>query len=176
MTQDDGRSPLRGSGCQASPSAAVASSQSGTPNAWEFHFEAPSGRRVLRSRFIGITAGFGDPDTPSNDIMWWDCDNRRWIHDSAFPWGRLNPERDFTSSSSAPCRSFAAFKRHLRKHTRELGGRRVRLVSRFVGHDIIASPASAMSAGTAETAQQAQGEARQRDGTEECRDAQGQPS
>ena len=41
--------------------------------------------------------------------------------------------------------------------------------------DIAARAASAMSAGTAETAKQAQGEARQRDGTEECRDAHPDP-
>lgn len=107
---------------------------------WQFEFQAEAGRRVLRSRFIGIEAGWSDPETPCADVMWWDHDNRRWISDSAFPWGKDNPERSFASSSCAPCRSFAAFKRHLRKHQHELGNRRVRLVSRFVGHDVIAIP------------------------------------
>jgi hypothetical protein len=107
---------------------------------WRFEFQAPVGKRVLRSRFIGIEAGWSDPETPCADVMWWDYGNRRWISDSVFPWGKGNPERAFSSSSNAPCRSFAAFKRHLRKHGQELRSRRVRLVSRFVGHDIVATP------------------------------------
>lgn len=121
---------------------------------WAFEFEAPAGARILGGSFIGIEAGFGDPAVEFDDIMWWDMDNRRWIPSETFPWGKRNPKRDFASSSSAPCRSFKAFRRHLRKHP-ELAGRRVRLVSRFVGCDVWAIPAIAMEARQGGDAQQA---------------------
>lgn len=105
---------------------------------WQFTFEAPAGERVLSGGFIGINCGWGDPNMPADETMWWDSTNRRWIADRDFPWGKNNPERTFNASSSAPCRSFKAFRRHLRKHADKLAGKRVVLVSRFIGHDIVA--------------------------------------
>jgi hypothetical protein len=98
---------------------------------WAFEFEAPVGARVLGSRFIGITV-------EGDDCPWWDCDNRRWRADDEIAWGKGNPDRDYTLSSHAPCRSFKAFKRHLRRHGHKLAGHKVRLVCRFVDHDILA--------------------------------------
>lgn len=105
---------------------------------WHFEFGAAPGARILRSRFIGIKAGWSDPKIDFDDMMWWDNDNRIWRKSSDVAWGKNNPNRTYALSSSAPCRSFAAFKRHLRKHRSELQGMRVVLVSRFVGCDIIA--------------------------------------
>lgn len=98
---------------------------------WNFEFDAPVGTRIKRSRFCGITVA--EPG------VWWDKTNRRWRDDSEIAWGKNNPERDYDLSSHAPCRSFKAFQRHLRKHSEKLAGRKVRLVSRFADHDVVAS-------------------------------------
>lgn len=85
-----------------------------------FKFEAPKGSRVLRSRFLGIQTD-GDKR--------WSRQRKRWLSD------------DFGNagySNTAPCRSFAAFRGHIRRHRADLIGERVRLVSRFPGCDIIA--------------------------------------
>lgn len=117
---------------------------------WTFEFLAAAGSRVLRSRFMGINCGWADRDVPDDDVMWWDSDNNIWRRSGDIPWGRNNPDRTYSLSSYAPCRSFAAFKRHLRRHP-ELNGRRVVLVSRFIGRDVVALPAQRIEARTATT-------------------------
>lgn len=118
---------------------------------WILEFEQPAGQRVLGHGFIGIECGWGDPDVTCDEVMWWDMDNRRWIRSAEFPWGRGNSARDFTSTTMAPCRSYKAFLRHLRRHAGKVRGRDVRLVSRYMGCDIVARPAQAMEARRAET-------------------------
>jgi hypothetical protein len=76
-------------------------------------FDAPAGTRILRSRFFGIT---------NFDGLWWSYDQRKWAEHVVGE-----------GSTHAPCRSYKAFLRHIRKHP-ELTS--AILVSRFVGHDI----------------------------------------
>ena len=90
----------------------------------ELHFEAPMGQRILRSRFMGI-ATFCAEDEPS---LWWD--GERWVH--------YNAPHEKPLTSRAPCRSYKAFLRHLKKHQEELRGYEVVLVSRYVGYSITA--------------------------------------
>ena len=71
---------------------------------WKIEFDAPPGRRV-KSRFLGITS--------FDSRVYWSFPLKRWvtfeeagkIGDAAYPIG-----------SHAPCRSYRAFLRHLRKH------------------------------------------------------------
>lgn len=83
----------------------------------ELKFEAPKGSRIHKG-FLGITT-FG------KDI-WWSCKRRAWVSCGS------------GTSSTAPCNSLKAFRRHLRKHAEELRGAEVVLVSRWMGCDIIA--------------------------------------
>jgi hypothetical protein len=76
-------------------------------------FEAPAGTRILRGRFLGIT---------TFDNLWWCYSQRKWVEDTRG-----------SGSSHAPCRSYKAFLRHIRKHP-ELTS--ATLVSRFEGHNI----------------------------------------
>jgi hypothetical protein len=89
---------------------------------WKFTFDAPAGSRILRSRFIGIIH-FATAN------LWWSDDQRAWMS----PDDMLD---NAVYGNTAPCNSFKAFKRHLRKHPvlRELD--EVILVSRFRDHDI----------------------------------------
>lgn len=86
---------------------------------WHITFEAPIGTRVLRGPFFGITT-FNEKGS-----LWWD--GKRWSTEVKGPCG-----------THAYCRSYKAFLRHLNKHSKELQGSEVVLVSRFVGHDITA--------------------------------------
>jgi hypothetical protein len=83
----------------------------------EFIFEAPT-----RSRFhrygMGVTTFEG---------LWWSFDQRKWVRDTNGEGGH---------STHAPCRTFRAFKRHIRKHAAELYGVNVILTNRFRGHQI----------------------------------------
>lgn len=79
-------------------------------------FQAPLGQRILRRHILGIT---------TFDGLWWCYETKRWVEE---------PKGD--ASTHAPCKSYKAFLRHIRKHT-ELKGREVVLVSRFRGNDII---------------------------------------
>lgn len=85
----------------------------------EITFEAPRGQRLLRRYFMGIT---------TFDGLWWCFETKRWVDDVRKASG--------SASSHAPCKSYRAFLRHIRKHP-ELKGREVILVSRFIGNDII---------------------------------------
>ena len=78
-------------------------------------FEASKGSRIL-NRFLWVEV-YG--------YMFY-YPQREWLRDP--------PDEYEYSSSSVRCRSFRAFKRFARKHP-ELKGK-LRLVSRFCGHDI----------------------------------------
>lgn len=84
-------------------------------------FEAPNGHRILRHGFWGITTHA--TEGASTDL-WWSYEKKAWV-DGVHP----------HCSSHAPCKSFKAFLKHIRKHP-ELRGRRVIFVSRYVGHNI----------------------------------------
>ena len=92
-------------------------------------FDAGLRERVLNSRFSGITTFRLTDDQPS---LWWCHKTRSWV--------TLKSVSVSTGGASthAPCRSYKAFQRHLRKHTAELEGYEVILVSRFVGHNVTA--------------------------------------
>jgi len=90
-------------------------------------FEAGIRERHLNSRFRGITTFTLDQDQPP---LWWCYETRRWVTST------LDLKRD--GSTHAPCRSYKAFERHLKKHAAELEGYDVILVSRFDGYDITA--------------------------------------
>lgn len=83
-------------------------------------FSADPGNRVLK-RFYGITV-YGD--------LWWNSDLKKWTSGDIVSHGSF--------SSHAPCRSYKAFLRHLRKHREDLMGFRIKLESWFVGQDILA--------------------------------------
>ena len=85
------------------------------------------GHRILNSRFMGITTFTLDNDQPP---LWWCHETRRWVTST------LDIKRG--GSTHAPCRSYKAFQRHLKKHVAELEGYDVILVSRFEGHDVTA--------------------------------------
>jgi hypothetical protein len=87
-------------------------------------FQAPRGDRILRNRFLGVQVEHGD--------LWW-SDQRR-------AWGEWRGE---ACSNTAHIRSYKAFRRHLRDHADTLAGKRVMLISRFIGYDIIAEPKGA---------------------------------
>lgn len=93
----------------------------------ELVFEAPVGLRILRSRFHGVTTWHTNDDQPS---LWWSFAERRWINRSV-------PG----SSNYAPCGSYKAFLRHLKKHQEQLKGYEVVLVSRYIGYNVTAFPA-----------------------------------
>ena len=93
-----------------------------TEGHWNFYFEAPKGSRILRRGFFGISMFEGD--------LWWSHQHKKWL-----PLGECGVEG---ASSTAPCRSFKAFKSHLRRHPELQTGVRVHLSSRFVGYDVSA--------------------------------------
>jgi hypothetical protein len=82
---------------------------------------------ILNSRFIGITTFTRDNDQPP---LWWCYKTRKWVTSTLdLPQG---------GSTHAPCRSYKAFERHLKKHVAELEGYEVILAHRFEGHDVTA--------------------------------------
>ena len=88
---------------------------------WVYDFEAPVGTRILRSRFIGIT---------TFDDFWWSDQYQKWTPSSEIG--------DMGGCSSYGCRSFKAFKKHLRDHPELRASKEVILVSRFMGYNITA--------------------------------------
>lgn len=94
--------------------------------AWAFAFEAPFGARILSSRFMWITHFDASID------LWWS--------DKLQKWASLTELQDNNSDATngPSCRSFKAFKRHLRKHPELQQLDEVILVSRYRGYDIIA--------------------------------------
>ena len=85
------------------------------------------GQRILNSRFMGITTFTLDNDQPP---LWWCYETRRWVTST------LDIKRN--GSTHAPCRSYKAFERHLKKHVAELEGYEVVLEHRFEGYKITA--------------------------------------
>lgn len=71
---------------------------------WKIEFDAQPGRRV-KSRFLGITSFDARVYWSSPLKRWVTVEEARKIGDAAYPIG-----------SHAPCRSYRAFLRHLRKH------------------------------------------------------------
>lgn len=90
-------------------------------------FDAGLRERVLNSRFMGVTTFRLTDDQPS---LWWCHKTRRWVTLKSMSTGG--------ASTHAPCRSYKAFQRHLRKHTAVLQGYDVVLVSCFVDHNVTA--------------------------------------
>ena len=88
---------------------------------WKFEFQQPVGKRILNSRFIGVT-NFHD--------LWWCYETKSWK--------TLDECEGGASTNFSDCRSFKAFKRHLNKHPELKTIPEVILCSRFVGYDIIA--------------------------------------
>ena len=89
---------------------------------WVFEFEAPKGKRILSSRFMGIKNYHQD--------FWWSHEQKKWLPFTQIEVG--------WASSHAPCRSFKAFKRHLQRHPELKAAGDVVLISRFIGYNIIA--------------------------------------
>ena len=87
---------------------------------WLFFFDAPKGTRILRSRFIGITSFEAN--------LWWSYEHKKWL-----PLEECGVKG---ASTTLHCRSFKAFKSHLRKHPELRAVYTVVLASRFMGHDI----------------------------------------
>jgi hypothetical protein len=92
-----------------------------------FGWDASYGQRILNSRFIGITTFTINQE---QSRLWWCYKTRRWVTLIYTPTSDL--------STHAPCKSYKAFERHLKKHAAELYGYEVILVSRFEGHDVTA--------------------------------------
>jgi hypothetical protein len=90
-------------------------------------FEAGWGQRILNSRFTGITTFTLDKDQPP---LWWCRKTRKWVT------SYINATEG--ASTHAPCRSYKAFERHLKKHVAMLEGYEVILVHRFDGYDVTA--------------------------------------
>jgi hypothetical protein len=86
---------------------------------WKFEFEAPAGTRVLSRGFWSITH-FHEKN------RWWCYKQKRWT----------NKYGDEGATSGYYCRSFKAFKRHLRKHPELKECGEITLVSRFMGYDV----------------------------------------
>ncbi len=88
-------------------------------------FEAEHGCRILRNRWMGITT-YRKDDQPS---LWWCYRTKKWV--------TSNEKMPDGGTSHAPCKSYKAFLRHLRKHP-ELKGYEVTFVSRYIGYNITA--------------------------------------
>jgi hypothetical protein len=93
-----------------------------TGGQWQFYFEAPKRKRILRRGFLGITT--------FELNLWWSHEHEKWL-----PLGECG---DQGASSTVPCRSFKAFKSHLRRHPELQAEGVVMLASWFVGHSITA--------------------------------------
>ena len=92
-----------------------------------FGWDAPLGQRILNSRFMGITTFTRNNDQPP---LWWCYKTRRWVTST------VNATEG--ASTHAPCNSYKAFRRHLKKHLTELQGYDIILVSRYDEHNITA--------------------------------------
>jgi len=85
---------------------------------WVFSYELPLGKRCHKRGYSITTYG---------ENSWFHPTNRIWSKSTKGP-----------CSTHTPCKSFKAFKRHLRKHP-ELQGQEVVFVSRYHGCDITAN-------------------------------------
>lgn len=95
--------------------------------AWHFKREGDTQPPILRYGFWGITHFNMGMD------LWWSHDLRRWMPYAEFV------DRELNAWNTAPCHSFKAFKRHLRRHPilQQVGY--VRLVHKYVGYSIEAT-------------------------------------
>ena len=93
-------------------------------------FEAPNGTRLKTYGYHGITV---IPPSAGKDL-WWHYESREWVSHAEMRARRQG------GSSHAPCRSYKAFLRHMRRHATALAGYKVVLCSRYIGHDVIAAP------------------------------------
>ena len=94
---------------------------------WQFEFEAPVQTRILRNHFFGIQH-YGKDGMVDK---WFANVQKKWLAPSA-----IDSSEGY--SNTANCRSFKAFKRHLRKNPELQECSPVVLVSRFADHSIIA--------------------------------------
>jgi predicted metalloendopeptidase len=92
--------------------------------AWAFAFEAPHGVTIKSSRFMWITHFDSSVD------LWWAEDLRKWTSTEEIQ------DTNSLASNGVRCRSFKAFKRHLRKHPELQQLDEVILVSRYIGYNI----------------------------------------
>lgn len=92
-----------------------------------FGWDVPWGQRILNSRFMGITTFTIKQD---QSPLWWCHKTRRWVTCISMATSG--------ASTHAPCNSYKAFRRHLKKHAAELYGYEVILVSRFVDQNVTA--------------------------------------
>lgn len=93
--------------------------------AWHFEWQQKNDPPILRYGFWGVTHYSMD--------IYWSHDLRRWMPYTEFV------DRELVASNTATCRSFKAFKRHLRRHPilQQIGF--VRLVHKYVGYSIEAT-------------------------------------
>lgn len=90
---------------------------------WEYTFDAPINERIMNSRFHGITI-------IDSSNLWWVDDLKVWMeHDDI-------PKNYNYGTHWDKCKSFKAFKRHLRKHENILKGYEIVLCSRYIGCNI----------------------------------------
>ncbi len=95
---------------------------------WLITYHAPKGERINRYFW---SATIWDSDEPS---LWWSDAANAFIDHTNPMYAQFG-----TSSHSRSIRTFKAFKRFLRKRKElQTKGRKVRLVNRFVGYDIMA--------------------------------------
>lgn len=107
----------------------------------EFQFEAPKGIRVLGHLGIGITVEC------DHTYMTWCLARRQWFTNeetytetsrrTGEPNCYISSQFSKGGSSHAPCRSFKAFKRHVRRHADKLKGCKVIYCHRYIGHDVV---------------------------------------
>ncbi len=88
----------------------------------EFVYDAPPGERMARY-------GFGvQIDSQPGEYLRWVHKERRW----------MAGHHGYACSNTAPCRTLKAFKRHIRRHAKDLAGCKVRWVNRYMGCDVVA--------------------------------------
>lgn len=108
---------------------------------FDYEFEAPKGTRVLGHMGCGITVI--NPET----CMTWCFARRQWFTSgetytepsrrTGEPNSYIGKEFTKGGSSHAPCRSFKAFKRHVKRHHKKLVGCKVIYCHRYRGHDVV---------------------------------------
>lgn len=93
---------------------------------WIYTFEAPKGERIYKD-MCGIA-------TLTEPFLWWNKTKSCWETDQQ----RMKNADKNSYSSHAPCRTFKAFKRHLKKHVIVLKNSKIVLVSKYRKHNIFA--------------------------------------
>jgi len=88
-----------------------------------YEFEAPKGGRMFRYG-TGITRHGGSD-------RWWSYAKKQWLS-----LAECQATKAMFSSHMPCCRTFRAFKSHIRRHRHELKGCEVIFCSRYLGHNI----------------------------------------